>query len=77
MTVEKRLFERLHDLKLHVKNVLQDNTFFQQDLRLKEEKIDKLIHEIKRKDHLINELKNRMECLLKENKAKNRLNSFS
>ena len=68
MTVEKRLFERLHDLKLHVKNVLQENTFMTQELKCKEEKILKLLLELKNKEHLITELKNRMDCLVKENK---------
>lgn len=68
MTVEKRLFERLHDLKLHVKNVLQENSFMTQDLKFKEEKIEKLLLELKNKEHLIAELKNRMDCLVKENK---------
>jgi regulator of replication initiation timing len=71
MTVEKRLFERLHELKIHIKSILQENTFMTVDLKKKQEQIDKLIMDIENKNNLINELRIRIDCLIKENKKIN------
>ena len=40
-------------------------------LKNKQEKIEKLIMDIENKNSLINELRNRIECLIKENKKIN------
>ena len=65
--MEKRLFEKLQDLKESIKTILEENTLMESQLAIKEDEIQSLTRELNSRIELIKETRTKLEALLAEN----------